>query len=160
MTELIARRAFPAAYIGLGLLFLVLFAGILPWKHRYLTVLVGFFAGILYFLVHDGIFHLVCDPRTISPGNSRFWVAGLNVSMRYVFTNLAWIWLRLSWLFGREAELLIGGIRSAGFTLEEKLRPLIVNSLLETNQGFPICSPFILPSPADSRSSCTVARRN
>ena len=79
MTELFARRAFPAAYIGLGLLFLVLFAGILPWKHRYLTVLVGFFAGILYFLVNDGIFYLVCDPRTISPGNSLFWVAGLDV---------------------------------------------------------------------------------
>ena len=110
--------------------------------------------------MHDGIFHLVCDPRTISPGNSRFWVAGLNVSMRYGFTNFAWIWLRLSWLFGRETELLIGGIRSAGFTLEKKLRPLIVNSLLETNLGFPTCSPFILPSPADSRSGCTVARRN
>lgn len=83
MSELIAQRAFPAAYIGLDLLFLVLFAGILLWKHR-----------------------------------------------------------------------------SAGFTLEEKLRPLIVNSLLETNLGFPICSPFILPSPAGSRSSCVAARRN
>ena len=31
MTELIARRAFPAAYHGLDLLCLVLFAGILPW---------------------------------------------------------------------------------------------------------------------------------
>ena len=60
MTELIARRAFPAAYIGLDLLFLALFAGILLWKHR-----------------------------------------------------------------------------SAGFTLEEKLRPLIINSLLETNLGLP-----------------------
>ena len=83
MSELIAQRAFPAAYIGLDLLFLVLFAGILLWKHR-----------------------------------------------------------------------------SAGFTLEEKLRPLIVNSLLETNLGFPICSLFILPSPAGSRSSCVAARRN
>jgi len=36
------------------------------------------------------------------------------------------------------AGLLIGGIRSAGFaTLGEKLRPLIVNSLLETNLGMP-----------------------
>lgn len=61
MSELIAQRAFPAAYIGLDLLFLVLFAGILLWKHR-----------------------------------------------------------------------------SAGFTLEEKLRPLIVNSLLETNYLFAI----------------------
>ena len=60
MTELIARRAFPAAYIGLDLLFLALFAGILLWKHR-----------------------------------------------------------------------------SAGFTPEEKLRPPIVNSLLETNLGMP-----------------------
>lgn len=83
MSELIARQAFPAAYIGLDLLFLALFAGILLWKHR-----------------------------------------------------------------------------SAGFSLEEKLRPLIVNSLLETNLGFPIWSPFILPSPAGSRSSCVAARRN
>ena len=40
--------------------------------------------------------------------------------------------------FGREAGLLLGGIRSAGFaTLGEKLRPLIVNSLLETNLWMP-----------------------
>lgn len=40
--------------------------------------------------------------------------------------------------FGWEAGLLIGGIRSVGFaTLAEKLRPLIVNSLLETNLGMP-----------------------
>lgn len=40
--------------------------------------------------------------------------------------------------FGWEAGLLIGGIRSAGFaTLADKLRPLIVNSLLETNLGMP-----------------------
>ena len=40
--------------------------------------------------------------------------------------------------FGWEAGLLLGGIRSAGFaTLEEKLLPLIVNSLLETNLGMP-----------------------
>ena len=40
--------------------------------------------------------------------------------------------------FGWEAGLLLGGIRSTGFaTLEEKLLPLIVNSLLETNLGMP-----------------------
>ena len=60
MTELIARWAFPAAYIGPDLLFLVLFAGMLLWKRR-----------------------------------------------------------------------------SVGFTLEETLRPLIINSLLETNLGLP-----------------------
>ena len=40
--------------------------------------------------------------------------------------------------FGWEAGLLLGGIRSAGFELTEKLRPLIINSLLETNLGMPI----------------------
>ena len=40
--------------------------------------------------------------------------------------------------FGWEAGLLIGGIRSAGFeNLSDKLRPLIINSLLETNLGMP-----------------------
>ena len=53
--------------------------------------------------------------------------------------------IRIPWLlaigilvqFGWEAGLLISGIRSAGFDLSEKLRPLIVNSLLETNLGIP-----------------------
>lgn len=40
--------------------------------------------------------------------------------------------------FGWEAALLLGGIRSAGFTsASEKLAPLIINSLLETNLGMP-----------------------
>ena len=44
------------------------------------------------------------------------------------------ILVQLDW----EAGLLLGGIRSAGFaTLGEKLRPLLINSLLETNLGMP-----------------------
>lgn len=39
--------------------------------------------------------------------------------------------------FGWEAGLLLGGIRSAGLSMEGKLLPLIVNSLLETNLGMP-----------------------
>lgn len=40
--------------------------------------------------------------------------------------------------FGWEAGLLLGGIRSAGFaTFSDKLLPLVVNSLLETNLGMP-----------------------
>lgn len=52
--------------------------------------------------------------------------------------NLPWI-LAIGILvqFGWEAGLLLGGIRSAGFSLTEKLSPLIVNSLLETNLGMP-----------------------
>ena len=37
--------------------------------------------------------------------------------------------------FGWELGLLIGGIRSAGFSLSEKFAPLVINSLLETNLG-------------------------
>ncbi len=40
--------------------------------------------------------------------------------------------------FGWEAGLLLGGIRSAGFaSLAQKLSPLVINSLLETNLGMP-----------------------
>ena len=200
--------------------FLLLFAALLIWKKKYMTILVGALAGILYMIVDFGIFHLVCHSRSISDGHSLFWVL-LWMSVSYGFTNFAWIWLWLSkderlfewsflillwwfacpqlsktftpagtaniviqrttgeyhgymaaillfgylaliiydlwqkdrtarvnipWLlaggilvqFGWEAGLLIGGIRSAGFaTLADKLRPLIVNSLLETNLGMP-----------------------
>lgn len=220
MTEIIARREFSPLYIGLDIAFLLLFAGLLLMKKKYMTVLVGSLAGLLYMLVDFGIFHLVCHSRSISDGHSLFWVL-LWMSMSYGFTNFAWIWLWISkdrhlfewsflillwwfvcpeltktfapdgmtniviqrttgeyhgymalillvgylglivwnlrvpdrrervnipWLlaigilvqFGWEAGLLIGGIRSAGFaTLGEKLRPLIVNSLLETNLGMP-----------------------
>lgn len=54
--------------------------------------------------------------------------------------------IRIPWLlamgilvqFGWEAGLLIGGIRSVGFSsMEQKLSTLVVNSLLETNLGMP-----------------------
>lgn len=53
--------------------------------------------------------------------------------------HLAWllaigVGVQLGW----EAGLLLGGIRSAGFaSFGEKLRTLVVNSLLETNLGMP-----------------------
>lgn len=53
--------------------------------------------------------------------------------------NIPWI-LSIGILvqFGWEAGLLIGGIRSAGFvSVSDKLLPLVVNSLLETNLGMP-----------------------
>lgn len=220
MTEIIARRAFSPLYIAFDIAFLVIFAGLLLWKKKYMTVLVGLLAGILYMIVDFGIFHLVCHSRSISEGYSLFWVL-LWMSVSYGFTNFTWIWLWLSkdkhlftwsflillwwfvcpllagtftpaemapiviqrttgeyhgymalilfvgylaviiynlwqknkaarvnipWLlaigilvqFGWEAGLLLGGIRSAGFaSFGDKLRPLIVNSLLETNLGMP-----------------------
>ena len=241
MTELIARRAFSPLYIGLDTAFLLLFAGLLLWKKKYMTVLVGALAGILYMLVDYGIFHLLCGARSISAGYSLFWVL-LWMSMSYGFTNFAWIWLWLSkdaqlfswsflfllwwfvcpqlaatfspsgtapivierttgayhgymalilfvgylgvivynlwqtdkarrvsipWIlaigvlvqFGWEAGLLLGGIRSAGFTsLSEKLRPLVINSLLETNLGMPYM--YLIFIAYTSRFTETLRRRS
>lgn len=220
MLEIIARREFSPFYIGLDIIFLIVLDVLLLWKKKYMTVVVGLLAGLLYMAVDYGIFHLVCGTRRISEGHSLFWVL-LWMSMSYGFTNFVWIWLwiakdkrlfewsmlillwwfvcpllvqtfapaevppivierttgayhgymalllfigylglivynlyqsekerrvNLPWLlaigvlvqFGWEAGLLIGGIRSAGFAaLTEKLRPLLVNSLLETNLGMP-----------------------
>lgn len=54
MTEIIARRAFSPLYIVFDIAFLVIFAGLLLWKKRYMTVLVGSLAGILYMIVDFG----------------------------------------------------------------------------------------------------------
>ena len=60
--------------------------------------------------------------------------------------------------FGWESALLAGGIRSAGLEGIDKLLPLIVNSLLETNLGMPLIYPlFILYS---SRFTETFTHKN
>lgn len=215
---MLVRRQFAPLYIWLDLAFLAVFAGLLLWKKKYMTVAVGLVMGLVYLLVDYGIFHLVCHSRSITPGYSLFWVL-VWMSMSYGFTNFTWIWLWLSkdqhllewslliliwWLccplitstfsggaqqiviqrttgayhgymalfltvgylcaigynlkqadrtkrvnllwmlaigilvqFGWEAGLLLGGVRSAGLSLEEKLMPLFRNSLLETNLGMP-----------------------
>ena len=225
MTELIAKREFSPLYIWLDTAFLFVLFGLLLYRRKYMTLIVGFLLGVLYMIVDYGIFHLVCHARSISEGHSLFLVL-LWMSMSYGFTNFTWIWLWISkdkhlfewstlilgwwfccplitktfapdvpniviqrttgsyhgymaiilfvgylalvvynlwqkekekridipWLlaigilvqFGWEAGLLIGGIRSAGFSLSEKLMPLIVNSLLETNLGMPIIYPIFL----------------
>ena len=218
MDDIIARRQFDPLYIWLDIAFLLVLAGLLLWKRKYMTVLVGLFFGLVYFAVDYGLFHLVFHARTISEGYSLFWVL-LWMSMSYGFTNFAWIWLWISkdkrlfewsalilfwwlcapmiaatfgrgepiviqrttgayhgymaimlfvgylglivwnlsqkqkcrrvdipWLlaigvlvqFGWEAGLLLGGIRSAGFTdFSDKILTLVTNSLLETNLGMP-----------------------
>ncbi len=218
MTDIIARRQFAPLYIWLDIAFLAVFLSLLIWKKKYMTVMVGLVMGVVYMLVDYGIFHIVCQCRTITEGHSLFWVL-LWMSMSYGFTNFTWIWLclskdehllewtllilswwfccplltqtfvsgaviviqrttaayhgymaailfvgylgaicynlrqsapekrmRLAWLFaigvavqlGWEAGLLLGGIRSAGFaTFGEKMRTLVINSLLETNLGMP-----------------------
>lgn len=41
MTEIIARREFSPLYIWLDIAFLLLFAALLIWKKKYMTILVG-----------------------------------------------------------------------------------------------------------------------
>ena len=95
MTEIIARRQFAPLYIWLDTAFLIVFALMLLWKKKYMTVLVGLVMGVVYMLVDYGIFHLLLHTRSISEGHSLFWVL-LWMSMSYGFTNFAWIWLWLS----------------------------------------------------------------
>ena len=95
MTEIIARRQFAPLYIWLDTAFLVVFALMLLWKKKYMTILVGLVMGVVYMLVDYGIFHLLLHTRSISEGHSLFWVL-LWMSMSYGFTNFAWIWLWLS----------------------------------------------------------------
>lgn len=213
--EIIASRNFNLAYIILDSIFLLIFAGLLLYKKRKLTLLWGLFGGILYFAVDYGIFHHQTHSRSIT-GGSMFWVL-LWMSMSYGFTNFAWIWLALKrdeyikeWTFlifvwwlacpvlanmipsaeiriarttgayhgimgailfvsylaviiynltqsdkstrvnilrlfiigvlaqlGWEFSLLVGGIRSNGFSTGQKILTLVVNSLVETNLGMP-----------------------
>ena len=95
MTEIIARRQFVPLYIWLDTAFLIVFALMLLWKKKYMTVLVGLVMGVVYMLVDYGIFHLLLHTRSISEGHSLFWVL-LWMSMSYGFTNFTWIWLWLS----------------------------------------------------------------
>ena len=95
MEDIIARRQFDPLYIWLDIGFLLVLAGLLLWKKKYMTVLVGLFFGLVYFAVDYGLFHLVFHARTISEGYSLFWVL-LWMSMSYGFTNFAWIWLWIS----------------------------------------------------------------
>lgn len=72
MTEIIARRQFAPEYIYFDLVFLFLFGGLLLFKKKYMTLLVGFCMGLVYMAVDYGIFHLLCHSRSITEGYSLF----------------------------------------------------------------------------------------
>lgn len=95
MTEIIARREFSPLYIILDTIFLLVFMGLLLYKKKYMTVIIGLLAGILYMIVDYGIFHLLLNTRTIYNGYNMFWVL-FWMSMSYGFTNFCWIWLWIS----------------------------------------------------------------
>src|SRR5690554_3702253 len=93
--EIIAKREFSPLYIYLDIGFLLLLAGLLIYKKKYLTVIIGLIMGVTYMVVDYGMFHLIHNSRSISEGHSLFWVL-LWMSMSYGFTNFVWIWLWLS----------------------------------------------------------------
>lgn len=93
-TEVIPARTFSSLLIGLDIVFLIFFAIILFNSKRYMTLIVGVLAGVLYFVVDYGIFYKLLGTREVLGGNT-FWVL-LWMSMSYGFTNFAWIWLWLS----------------------------------------------------------------
>ncbi len=93
--EIIARRQFDPLFIWLDIAFLIFFAGLLLFRKKYMTFVIGFLSGILYMIVDYGIFHLATGSREIFNGYSLFWVL-LWMSMSYGFTNFTWIWLWIS----------------------------------------------------------------
>lgn len=99
--EVVAKRVFDLSFVFFDVAFLVLFAGLLLWKKKYATVLVGFAAGILYLIVDYGVFYGAFKERTVyyngataSPGV--FFAVLLWMSLSYGFTNFSWIWLWLN----------------------------------------------------------------
>ena len=99
--EVVAQRVFEPFYMWLDIAFLALFIGLLLYKKKYTTVIVGVLAGILYQIVDFGIFHLATGSRHLlmngveGTESQLFWVL-MWMSMSYGFTNFAWIWLWIS----------------------------------------------------------------
>ena len=99
--EVVAQRVFEPFYMWLDISFLVLFIGLLLYKKKYTTIIVGVLAGILYQIVDFGIFHLATGSRHLLMNGAEgtesqlFWVL-MWMSMSYGFTNFAWIWLWIS----------------------------------------------------------------
>ena len=93
MHEVIAARVMNELYIWLDIGFLLILTGILLYTKRYLALIVGVWAGILYFIVDYGGFYLLLGTRVVD-GADPFWFL-LWMSMSYGFTNFVWIWLWL-----------------------------------------------------------------
>ncbi len=221
--SIIAKRFFDVAFIYFDLAFLLVFVGLLIWKKKYMTLIVGVVMGVVYMLVDYGLFYLAFGERVINLNGSlaspvSFFFILFWMSMSYGFTNFTWIWLWISkdkhlfewtllillwwfvgpifmqtfatgteivtyrtsatthggmvffilfgylgliiwnfkqkkrvhkvnipWLlaigllvqFGWEMGLLIGGIRSESRDMIDKVKTVLINSLLETNLGMP-----------------------
>lgn len=91
--EVIAQRIFNPNYIIFDSIFILLLCALLFFKKKNLTLIFGFFGGLIYFAVDYGIFHLLLGTRSIIGGDIfsvLFWM-----SLSYGITNfvLIWVWL-------------------------------------------------------------------
>lgn len=80
MGEIIARRQFAPLYIWLDIIFLLIFMGLLLYKKKFTTVVVGLIFGLVYMAVDYGIFHLLCHARSIENGYSLFLGSAVDVN--------------------------------------------------------------------------------
>jgi hypothetical protein len=74
------------AYPLLDSIFILFFCGLLIMSKRYRAFVWGLAAGLLYFIVDFGIFHLLTRSRTITEGFSLFWIL-LWMSFSYGITK-------------------------------------------------------------------------
>ena len=97
----VAMRVFDEAFIYFDIAFLVVLIGLLLWQKKYMTLLVGALAGVLYMVVDYGIFYHAFQERIIlfngDMANKQlfFWILCW-MSLSYGFTNFVWIWLWIS----------------------------------------------------------------
>lgn len=91
--EVIAARTMNALYMYLDVAFLLFLGATLVYTKRYLAIIVGLLAGILYFIVDYGYFYLYLGTRSVEGADPFCFLLWL--SMSYGFTNFVWIWLWL-----------------------------------------------------------------
>jgi hypothetical protein len=80
------------SYPVLDSIFIFFFCALLVANKNYRALVWGLAAGLLYFIVDFGIFHLLTRSRTITEGFSLFWIL-LWMSFSYGITNFVWMWL-------------------------------------------------------------------
>ena len=101
VSQITPTRCFNLTYIILDSIFCLIFAGLLFWKKRYMTLLFGLFGGILYTIVDYGGFYALSHTREVLINGqiqgqlNTFWVL-LWMSMSYGFTNFVFIWTLVS----------------------------------------------------------------
>lgn len=89
------------SFVYFDIAFLAVFAALLLWRKKRMTLMIGALAGALYFIVDYGIFYgAFCERAILVNGEAAtpnvFCLILLWMSISYGFTNFAWIWLWLS----------------------------------------------------------------